>query len=265
MDTTRRITVAATACAAAAVLVATYALGQSGAAAAPAATPSPTLAAMAAPGTTPSITPSITVAGLGKVSGTPDVLSLSLGVEVRGDEVGTAMDKASASMRGVLAALKSAGVADADLQTAAVSVQGNYSYDNAGTSHIHGYIASQQLTAKLRDVSKAGSVIGVAVRAGGDDIRLGGLSLSLDDDSALLTQARERAFTEAKAKAQHYAQLAGVPLGAVLTINDSVVSGDQPMYRQSMAFAAVPSAASAPIQVGTQDVSVSVSVVFAIG
>jgi uncharacterized protein YggE len=262
MDTTRRITLAATALAAAAALVAVYSLGQSGAHATTLAVASPSPTMTSVPGS--AAPPSITVAGLGKVSGTPDVLSLSLGVEVRAADVSAAMDKSNASMRAVLAALEAVGVKAADLQTTNVSVQGNYRYDNDGTSHINGYVATQQLTAKLRDVAKAGAVIGAAVKAGGDDIRLNGLSLSLDDDSALLTQARERAFAEAKTKAEQYARLAGVQLGPVLTINDSVVSGGQPMYPQPLAFAAA-DRAGAPIQAGTQDVSVSVAVVFAIG
>ncbi|MDQ1715594.1 MAG: uncharacterized protein QOC60_1539 [Frankiaceae bacterium] len=262
MDTSRRITVAATALAATAVLIAAYALGQSGAHATSATVtpaPSPTSGPSSA-------APAISVAGLGKVSGTPDILSLSLGVEVRAANVSAAMDSASKSMRDVLAALKSSGVADADLQTAGVSVQGNYRYDNDGTSHINGYVATQQLTAKLRSVSKAGAVIAAAVAAGGDAIRLNGLSLSLDNDSALLSQARERAFAEARSKAEQYAKLAGVSLGTVISINESVLAGNQPYYGKSaMDFAASAGPASAPIQAGSQDVAVTVAVVYAIG
>ncbi|MCU1675675.1 MAG: 26 kDa periplasmic immunogenic protein [Frankiales bacterium] len=260
MDTNRRITVGATAFAAAAVLVAAYALGQSGAHAAPAVV-GPSSVAPDNPRT-----PAITVSGIGKVSGTPDVLSLSLGVETREPDVSSAMDTASTAMRDVIAALRAAGVAEADLQTTSVSVQGNYRYDNNGTSHIDGYIATQQLTAKLRAAAKAGPVIGAAVAAGGDAIRLNGLSLSLDDDSALLAQARERAFAEARTKAEHYARLAGVPLGTVIAIDDAVVSGNDPVYgRQAMDYALAAGKASAPIQLGSQDVAVTVSVVYSIG
>ena len=267
MDTHRSTTFGATAAAVTAVLIAVYALGQSGA------HPSPAYAPVASSSTPAAVSsdgkmPSITVAGLGKISGAPDMLSLSIGVETHAPDVNTAMNGASKAMRAVIAALRKAGVSDADLQTAGVSVQGNYVYENKSAPRLVGYVATQQLTAKLRSVAKAGATISAAVAAGGNAVRLNGVSLSLDDDSALLVTARDRAFQQAKAKAQQYAQLAGVTLGAVVSIDDSVVGGNQPYYgRQAIQFASAAGASfdAAPIQGGSQEVAVSVSVVYAIG
>ena len=265
MDTPRRTTTTATAIAAAALLTAVYALGQSGSHPSAGLAPVATYA-VASPAATGAMQPTITVSGLGKISGAPDMLALALGVHVRAADVGLAMTGASKSMRTVIAALRQAGVADADLQTAGVSVQPNYIYANKSGPKLAGYIADQQLNAKIRNVSKAGAIIGAAIAAGGNTVRLNGVSLSLDNDSALLSKARDRAFMEAKSKAQQYAALAGVTLGQVVSIDDSVVAGNQPFYgRAALSFAADASAAAAPIQVGTQDVAVTVSVVYGIG
>ena len=264
MDTPRRTATSVTALAGAALLVAVYAAGQAGSRPAAAIAPVDTYAV-----TSPALgeaKPTITVSGLGKISGAPDMLSLSLGVQVHSGNVTQAMAGASKAMRTVIAALRTAGVAEVDLQTAGVSVQADYAYENKAAPKLTGYLAEQQLTAKIRNVSKAGDIIGAAVNAGGNAVRLNGVSLNLDNDSALLTKARDRAFAEAKAKAQQYAQLAGVALGTVVSIDEPVVTGNQPIYgRAALQFAADASAATAPIQVGSQDVAVSVSVVYAIG
>jgi uncharacterized protein YggE len=260
MDITRRTTFGSAAFAGVAALLAAYALGQSGAHAVPSSV-SPTAATVAAAGDR---APAITVSGTGTVEGTPDVLSLSLGVEVRRPQAAAAMDGASAAMRHVIAALRAHGIATADLQTTGISVQGDYSYDGKGQSRIKGYVAAQQLTAKIRTVGAAGAVIQAAIGAGGDAIRLNGLSFSLSDDSALMVRARDKAFAQARAKAVQYAQLAGVTLGGVQSVSDAVV-GSQPVYARSAFGVPTAGAASAPVQAGSEEVAVTVIVSFAIG
>ncbi len=130
----------------------------------------------------PPSTNGVVVEGLGKVSGTPDVLRATLGVSVRGAQVSEALEKANALQRAVAAALTREGVAAKDLQTSDVRI--DQDYDNKGRPD--GYRVTETLTAKLRNFSKAGQALTRAVAAGGNQALLQGVSFDLEDNAALL-------------------------------------------------------------------------------
>jgi uncharacterized protein YggE len=233
------------------VLLTAYALGSAGHGGA-------TPAAAATP-TADDKSPGIAVTGVGEVSGTPDVLRLDMSTEVRAASVDGALQKASAAMRDVIRALRDGGVAAKDIRTAGLSVNPDYSYDGS-QQRITGYIATENLSATLRDLNKAGRIVSRAVAAGGDAARVNGLQLDLEGDSGLLVQARKQAFDEAKKKAETYAEAAGRHLGAVSSVSEQVdSSGPEPTSYHSMDQAG---AKSVPVVPGSQTVSVSVNVVW---
>jgi uncharacterized protein YggE len=246
---------------AAAALIGAFALGssQGSAATSPTASPSGTPA-----GTRPAVLTSstaaarITVTGTGNVTGTPNQLVLAMGVQVNGSSVGSALGDAGDAVNRVTAALRADGVAAADIQTSGLSIWPNYP-DNSQTPN--GYSVSESLTATLNSLAAAGAQIDAAVHAGGNATTVSGISLNLTDTSSLLAQARARAVADATAKASQYAQALGQPLGPVVSITDQAVAQPLPEYA-----AASPAAAkgSVPISPGTQQLSVSVTVVFAV-
>jgi uncharacterized protein YggE len=197
----------------------------------------------------------ITVTGTGTVTGTPNQLLLSMGVEVNGGSVSSALDQANQAVRAVTAALQRGGVAAADIQTSGLSIYPNYQ----GNSQIPiGYSVSESLTATLRNLSTAGGQIEAAVHAGGNAVTVDNISLNLTDDSSLLASARANAIRDAHAKAAQFAKALGLQLGQVISIS----SADQ--TAPPIMFGAQASAAKAvPISPGTQQVSVSVTVVYA--
>jgi len=119
---------------------------------------------------------------------------------------------------------------------------------------------SESLTATLNSLGAAGAQIDAAVHAGGDATTVSDISLNLTDTSALLAQARARAVADATAKAAQYAKALGEPLGPVVSITDQ--TSTQPFPVNFAAAAAAPKA-SVPISPGTQQLSVSITVVFA--
>ena len=233
------------------VLLAAYALGGLGhGGATPAAAATPAADAKS---------PGIAVSGVGEVSGTPDVLRLDMSTEVRAASVDAALQKASAAMRDVIRALRDGGVAAKDIRTAGLSVNPDYNYDGS-QQRITGYIATENLSATLRQLDKAGRIVSRAVTTGGDAARVNGLQLDLEGDSDLLVQARKQAFDEAKKKAETYAEAAGRHLGAVTSVTEQVDStGPDPMSYRAMDMAA---AKPVPVVAGSQTVSVSVNVVW---
>jgi uncharacterized protein YggE len=218
---------------------------------------SPAYAATPGPAQPSASFPGITVSGLGKVTGVPDVLTVQLGVSVTRDDVSGALSAASSTLTKVRAALTGGGVATADLQTSDVSVQPDYSYEG-GHQTIDGYRATESLTAKLRDLTKAGGLIGRAAGAGGDATTVSGVSFDLSDDTKLLNSARDAAFADARAKAQRYAKDAGRRLGPLVRISETVNGGTEPVP----VAGAKTDAAAVPIDPGTTQLSVSVDVVY---
>ncbi|MCU1672748.1 MAG: uncharacterized protein JWN77_861 [Frankiales bacterium] len=203
----------------------------------------------------------VVVGGLGKVSGTPDVLRLQLGVELRRADVSRALRDANAVQGKVRKAVRDAGVADKDVQTSDVSLYP--AYDNKGKPN--GYVVSESMTVKLRDLAKAGKTIGEAVEAGGNAARVQGVSFALEDNAALLEKARDAAYADAKRKAERYADLSGRPMGRVELVSEQVPQGPQPMpYAQLAAGAPAADMASVPLDAGQSQVSVSVTVRWAL-
>lgn len=199
----------------------------------------------------------VIVSGLGRTSGTPDVLRVELGVQVRRADVSTALRDANAVLTRVRSAVRSNGVADRDVQTSEVSLYPAYTPKGAP----NGYSVSEMLTVKLRDLSRAGRTIGAAVDAGGNEARVQGVSFALEDNTALLEKARDAAYADAKAKAARYAELSGRALGQVELVSEQLPSQPQPVaYAASASTSAGAAEASVPLDPGQSQVSVSVTV-----
>lgn len=206
----------------------------------------------------------ISVSGVGKMTGTPDTLRVNLGVSVTGDTVSAALATANAKTEAVQKSLRGNGVAAKDLQTTGLNIQPNYTAGKGGQAILRGYQVQESLTAVLRDLKTAGAAISAAAQAGGQAIRIDGISLDLEDTSALVTSARANAFAQARAKAEQYARAAGVSLGKVTSIQETVQTAIPQRYAYGAAAPVAADLASVPIQAGSQELSVTVTVVFGI-
>jgi uncharacterized protein YggE len=207
----------------------------------------------------PDPTSGIVARGVGRISGTPDVLTLSIGVQTNAAHAADALGENSQKARAVADALKSNGVADKDIQTSQLSLSPHYT----SSGSLSGYDVSNSVTAKLRDVGHAGQAIDAATAAAGDAGRLQGVSFSFDDDSALKAQARHDAVVHAKTQAQQLADAAGVKLGGLRSLSEIGQPTSWPVrYDAAAGAAATPSAAAVPVQAGTQELTVEVTVVY---
>jgi uncharacterized protein YggE len=202
----------------------------------------------------------ITVTGTGTVNGTPDQLALSMGVQVTASSVGSALQEASQAISRVTAVLKTSGVAAADIQTSGLYIQPDYRDSSPAPD---GYGVSESLNATLRHLSTAGGQISAAVRAGGNAVTVSGISLNLADTSSLLARARASAIADARAKAVQYARALGQQLGPVVSVTDQAPVQPFP-YAAAGSASSSSRAAPVPISPGTQQLSVSVTVVYAL-
>jgi len=215
----------------------------------------------AAPTTNPStgnvVSRTITVSGEGHVKVKPDTASLNVGVQANADTATAALAQANDAAEKLIAALKAAGIADDDLTTAGLSVYPNYSANNK----INGYQANNSVQVTIRDIGRTGPVIDAAAAAAGDNITIGGVSFYVDDTEKLIGAARADAIANALKRAGEYAAAAGVKVGGVLQIAEVSVS-PVPIYSYERAAADSAGGSKTPIQIGTQDLSVNVTVVY---
>jgi hypothetical protein len=200
---------------------------------------------------------SVTVTGHGAAAGTPDIVVLRFGAEATDEHPSAAFTAAGRAITAMVAALRAADVADADLQTAGASV--NEWHEHGATPRYHG---SQQLTAVVRDLVAAGALVGQVIEAGGAAARLQGMSFSVADTEPLTRAAREAAWHDAVDRARQYAALAGRQLGAVLRIAERPETGYVPRQaRRALASEASP---GMPVEAGENEIAATVEVEWAL-
>ncbi len=207
---------------------------------------------------------SIRVNGSGKVFVAPDKAELTLSVEVQARTAESARKQAANAMDALIKAVKNEGVADRDIQSRSVSLYPNYSSDTA--NKIIGYQLTNQVSVVIRDIDKASDVIDSAVSAGGNFTRVQGIGFSIENPDSAFAVAREKAYANAKIKAEQYAKLAGVTLDSPLQISEGSYTAPAPMPygEMMMAKTAMSDGAPTPVQAGEQEVKVDVDVIFGI-
>ena len=196
---------------------------------------------------------SITASGLGSVTTVPDRAHFSFGVQAQSRTASQALEAADAQLARVVAALRSAGIAQADIQTEQISLSPRTSEDGV---EIVGYVAVSSVSVRVRNLDRAGPVVDAAVGAGANQVY--GPSLTRSDQEAVYRSALKAAYADARAKAQALAEAAGVTLGAMTSTVEGGASAPMPLA------AGRAEDAKATIEPGTQEIQASVSVTFAV-
>jgi uncharacterized protein len=201
----------------------------------------------------------ITVSGSGVVTVTPDTADVYLGVSVTRPTAKDARSSAASQMTAVVAAIKKLGIADKDIATTNVSLSPVYDYTN-GTSRLTGYQFGNTVKVTVRDLAKVADVIDDSVNAGATTVN--SIAFRLNDPKPVEAQARTAAMTDARNKADALAKAAGVSIKGVAAVTE--VATSSPIYYQAAMDSVKASGASTPIQTGTTDVQISVTVAFLI-
>ena len=197
----------------------------------------------------------ITVVGTGTADVVPDVADWSFGVNSQAGTASDALSTNASAMKAVVDALRDAGVAKDDLQTTQVSLY-PMTADDGRT--VTGYSASSTVTATVRKLEDAGKIVDASVRAGANDVY--GPNLHPSDTEPQYHEAVDKAFDDARAHAEAIAAKAGVSLGAPIAI----VEGGGYVPGPVMGYDRAAAAEVAPVEPGTQTVSASLTVTFAI-
>lgn len=204
----------------------------------------------------------VTVGGLGQADVEPDQAVVRVGVTTRGGSAKATSRRSSSRMSSVLEALRDLGVDAADLKTTKIEMRPYRQRDRNGEVTETGWVVSNQVKVTVRDIAQTGDVIDAAVAAGANDLK--GVNFRASDPSTARSEARAAAVVAAEAAASELAEAAGVEVLGVLSIVEGGVARSGIQLASSAAESAI-FAASTPIEPGTIDIRVSVTIVYEVG
>lgn len=201
----------------------------------------------------------IVVSGTGRVSVTPDVADLRLGVGVARPTVEAARAAAATTMEAILGAIDAAGVPRRDVRTTLLSIQPRYDYRDGRPPTLTGYELANIVEVTIRDLERLGATVDGALQAGATS--MDGLSFRLADPAPAERQARQLAMADARARADVLADAGGLEIVGV----SDILEGQAP--RPPMPFGKAERVAMAadvatPVEAGSLEVAVSVMVTF---
>ncbi len=206
--------------------------------------------------------PILSLSGTGTVTVSPDLATVSLGVEVEAPTADRALRANSARMSQIFAALEDIGIDKKDIQTSQLSLypQWDNNVQKAGDApRVTGFVATNLLQVRVRDLPRLGMVLDALTKAGAN--RIQGISFGLFDPGPVLDAARKASVAEAVRKAGLYAEAANLTLGPIMSIDEAGVESAMPNFK--MAAMAVASDA-VPVAEGELTYSATVTIRFAL-
>lgn len=200
----------------------------------------------------------LTLAVDAEVSRAPDLVEVSGGVITSSATATAAMAENAAKMTAVVAALRKAGVADRDVQTASLSLQPQYKYANNEAPQLVGYQASNTVNVRLRKPDEVGRILDTLVSVGAN--RIDGPNFRVENADAALDEARTRAVAKGRARAELYAKAAGLRVKRIVAISEQ--TREDPRPRPMMMASAKMEADSTPVAAGEVQLAISLAMVF---
>jgi hypothetical protein len=203
----------------------------------------------------------ITVEATATAAAPPDIARIRLFTFAEDPAPGDALTSCGLLTERVLAALRAAGVAPADLETTSIDLNEHQRRD--GESTVHGYRASASLSARVRPPQEAGRIVAAAVDAAGTGVGINNVSFDIDDRAPLVSLARREAVGLAVGAAKELAEAANLVLGALVELVEG--QRERPRFGLGHFKAAARMAqtvAAPPVELGELSVAVTVSAVF---
>jgi uncharacterized protein len=155
----------------------------------------------------------------------PDTAAFSTGVETTAPTAKEAISKNAIKMQSVIAQLKGLGIIDRDVQTSEFSLTKLYTYPKSGNRRFKGYTVTNNVTAKLRDLSKLGDALDTLSSAGATEFN--GPDFSLDNPQAAEAEARDKAWATAYAQARYHAKKAGFADVRIVRVTEQIQRSTQ--------------------------------------
>ncbi|MEP0824289.1 MAG: SIMPL domain-containing protein [Nitrososphaera sp.] len=216
----------------------------------------------------------VSTPGTATVKVTPDKVSVTIGVETRGETAEEAAAANAELMDKVLEALKNLGIDEDQMSTSWYNVWPVYEWTSppcieifpqppecAPRSVITGYAASNSVTVTLDADDDVGKVIDGAVAAGATNVNGAYFFVSSERQEEIRQNLIADAIANARSRAEKAAEAVSMEITGVKSINLNDVYF--PVFYKELAQAADGgSSSSTPILPGQQEISMTVQVTF---
>jgi uncharacterized protein YggE len=200
----------------------------------------------------------VTVTGSGKVTYVPNLAYLSVGVSGEGKTASEAWQKNEETVKKLFDVLKTFGINRKDMKTTGLNVSPRYVNHKDQEPELVGYTASYDLSVTVRKLDEAGRVLDALAENGAN--RHVSIAFGHSDVERMMDEARTKAALDARKKAELYVTAAGASLGQVLSISEGqALAPNYVQFERAAKFAP-----GLPIAAGTQDMTVNVTVTYAI-
>jgi hypothetical protein len=197
--------------------------------------------------------PVIVTHGQASLKRAPDQAWVSIAAESRAGAPAEAQRLNAEAMQAVNAALARAGIAADAIRTTGYSLQPEMEYVN-GRGRVKGYIARNQVEARVDDLKKLGAVLDAAGTSGATS--MAGLRFDITDRATVEREALRLAVLDAMARARAIASGAGATLGPLVRIDEQSEQGSPGIYMAMRAESA--SAAQTPVSPGELEIRAQV-------
>lgn len=221
------------------------------------------VAAQSLPGANEKSPGTISLQGTGEIAAAPDMAIITSGVITIKETARAALDANNAAMSELFALLSAFKIDERDMQTSDFSIFPQYVQpnrrDNNGNPklpRIVSYQVSNTLNVRVRDLESLGQLLDLSVSVGANQIQ--SIRFAVTNTAPLFAEARRNAMADAIAKAELYAEAAGVSLGPIISITE--LGGERPRFQSSMA--SIERNTAVPVSAGELTFSKQVQVVW---
>ena len=207
----------------------------------------------------------VSVSAEGKATVAPDIAKISFSVVSDGLDPTKLADENNKKMNGAIAFVKSLGIDAKDIKTTQYNISPKYNYDRyTGQSTIYGYTMTQGVLITMRDFTKVPGLLAGVSEFGINQVS--GVSFEVEDPEKYMVEARNMAFSRAKAKAQAMAEANGARIKRVVTFSEFEGGYPGPYFAKAEMGMGGDGGVPVPptIEPGTQEVTVNVSVTYEI-
>jgi uncharacterized protein len=154
----------------------------------------------------------------------PDEASMTVGTQAKAATATGAVAASKVKTEKLLAAIRAAGIRERDIQTQGIQLQPDYRWDRQpsgqGKQTLIGYIASNSLHIKTREIDTLTSLLDTLTTAGADTVY--GPNFGISDPAPLRREARVRAMARGQAEASEYARNNGYAGVRLLSVEEGV-------------------------------------------
>jgi len=154
----------------------------------------------------------------------PDEASMTVGTQAKASTATEAVAANKVKTEKLLATIRASGIRERDIQTQGIQLQPDYRWDNEpngrGRQTLIGYIASNSVQIKTRNIDTLTSLLDTLTTAGADSVY--GPNFSIADPAPLRREARVRAMARGQAEALEYARNNGFSSVRLLSVEEGV-------------------------------------------